>query len=59
VVADALKLKLIRREVTIDDWFDTRYLQNALKKQGLENYWTAYDAKGQPKARQSVAANGR
>ena len=59
VVADALKLKLIRHEVAIDGWFDTRYLQNALKKQGLENYWTAYDAKGRPKARQSVAANGR
>lgn len=49
VVADALKLKLIRREVSIDDWFDTRYLKVALKKQGLENYWTAYDAKGNPK----------
>lgn len=59
VAADALKLKLIRREVAIDGWFDTRYLLNALKKQGLENYWTAYDAKGQPKVRQSVAANGR
>lgn len=62
VVADALKLKLIRHAVTVDDWFDTRYLRNSLKKQGLENYWTAYDAKGQPKARpqQSVAAvNGR
>jgi hypothetical protein len=46
VVADALKLKLIRREVSVDDWFDTRYLKNALKKQGLENYWTAFDAKG-------------
>jgi sulfonate transport system substrate-binding protein len=48
VVADALKLKLIRREVAVDGWFDTRYLQNALKKQGLENYWTAFDAKGNP-----------
>lgn len=56
VVAEALKLKLIRREVSVDDWFDTRYLKAALKKQGLENYWTAYDAKGQPKAGQSVAA---
>jgi sulfonate transport system substrate-binding protein len=56
VVADALKLKLIRREVSVDDWFDTRYLKAALRKQGLENYWTAYDAKGQPKAGQSVAA---
>ena len=59
VVADALKLKLIRREVAIDGWFETRYLQNALKKQGLENYWTAFDAKGQPRAKQSVAANER
>jgi sulfonate transport system substrate-binding protein len=59
VVADALKLKLIRREVAIDGWFETRYLQNALKKQGLENYWTAFDAKGQPKGKQSVAANER
>jgi sulfonate transport system substrate-binding protein len=56
VVADALKLKLIRREVSVDDWFDTRYLRNALKKQGLENYWTAHDAKGQPKAGPSVAS---
>ncbi|MGJ7609419.1 MULTISPECIES: ABC transporter substrate-binding protein [unclassified Variovorax] len=57
VVADALKLKLIRREVSVDDWFDTRYLKAALKKQGLENYWTAFDAKGQAKkADPSVAA---
>jgi sulfonate transport system substrate-binding protein len=60
VVADALKLKLIRREVSVDDWFDTRYLQSALKKQGLENYWTAFDAKGRPRTgKQSVAADGR
>jgi len=55
VMADALKLKLIRREVSIDDWFDTRYLKNSLKKQGLENYWTAYDAKGNPMAGELVA----
>ena len=59
MVSDAVKLKLIRREVAIDGWFETRYLQNALKKQGLENYWTAFDAKGQPRAKQSVAANER
>ncbi|WP_077000337.1 ABC transporter substrate-binding protein [Variovorax sp. KK3] len=58
VASDALKLKLIRREVSVDGWFDTRYLQNAIKKQGLEGYWTAYDAKGQPKGKQSVALNG-
>ncbi|KAF1023639.1 MAG: putative aliphatic sulfonates-binding protein [Paracidovorax wautersii] len=48
VVQDALKLKLIRREVSVDDWFDTRFLARALKEQGLENYWTPADAKGQP-----------
>ncbi|MDF1484998.1 ABC transporter substrate-binding protein [Ramlibacter sp. H39-3-26] len=48
VVQDALKLKLIRREVSVDDWFDTRYLQAALKKQGLEKRWPAFDAKGRP-----------
>jgi len=53
VVDDALKLKLIRRSVTVDDWFEPKYLQAALRKQGLENHWTAYDAKGKP-----VAAGG-
>lgn len=57
VVADALKLKLIRREVTVDDWFDTRYLKASLKKQGLEDYWTAFDAKGQPKKAGSSIAS--
>lgn len=56
VVGDALKLKLIRREVTVDDWFDTRYLKAALKKQGLEGYWSASDAKGQPKGGPAVAS---
>jgi sulfonate transport system substrate-binding protein len=57
VVDDALKLKLIRRSVTVDDWFEPKYLQAALKKQGLENHWTAYDAKGKPVAGSaSVAA---
>jgi sulfonate transport system substrate-binding protein len=56
VVGDALKLKLIRREVTVDDWFDTRYLKAALRKQGLEGYWSASDAKGQPKGGPVVAS---
>lgn len=56
VVDDAVKLKLIRRPVTVDGWFDTRYLQASLRKLGLENRWTAYDAKGQPKKQAAVAA---
>ncbi len=49
VVDDAVKLKLIRRPVTVDGWFDTSYLKAALKKQGLEKRWTEYDAKGRAK----------
>ena len=50
VANDALKLKLIRRPVTIKDWFEPRYLNVALKQQGLEKRWVAFDAKGQSKA---------
>ncbi|CAM3528101.1 Nitrate ABC transporter substrate-binding protein [Bordetella sputigena] len=46
VVADALKQRLIRREVSVDDWFDTRFLAQALKNQGLANYWTRYAVDG-------------
>lgn len=59
VVEDALKLKLIRRSVTVDDWLEPKYLNAALKKQGLENHWTPYDAKGKPAGPQSVASNAR
>ena len=57
VVSDAVKLKLIRREVPVDGWFDTRYLKAALKKQGLENRWTAFDAKGKPKTGAATVAS--
>jgi sulfonate transport system substrate-binding protein len=59
VVDDALKLKLIRRSVTVNDWFEPKYLHVALKQQGLENFWTPFDAKGQPLGKQSVATNAR
>lgn len=50
VASDALKLKLIRRAISVDGWFEPRYLQTALKQQGLENRWQAFDAKGVAKA---------
>lgn len=50
VAADALKEKLIRREVSVDGWFDTRYLEQALKTQGLTQYWPRYDASGKVQA---------
>lgn len=52
VVHDALKLKLIRRDVSVDDWFDPSFLNKALKKQGLEHRWTYYDVNGKPKPQQ-------
>ena len=51
VAEDAAKLKLIRRPVSLDGWFEPRYLQAALKQQGLEKRWTVFDAKGQVKVR--------
>lgn len=45
---EALDQKLIRRSVTVKDWFQPKYLQAALKKQGLENRWVAHDSKGNP-----------
>jgi sulfonate transport system substrate-binding protein len=50
VVEDALKLKLIRRSVTVDDWIEPKYLRASLKQQGLENRWTAFDSRGKPLA---------
>ncbi|WOD16556.1 ABC transporter substrate-binding protein [Paraburkholderia kirstenboschensis] len=48
VAADALKLKLIRQPVEVDNWFETKYLDNALREQKLDHYWTRYDAAGKP-----------
>lgn len=48
-VADAaLKLKLIRQPVEVDGRFEPRYLDNALRAQTLDHYWTRYDAQGKP-----------
>ena len=48
VAQDALRLKLIRQPVEVDSWFEPRYLDNALRAQKLEHYWTPYDAAGKP-----------
>ncbi|MDR1660995.1 MAG: ABC transporter substrate-binding protein [Azoarcus sp.] len=47
-VAETLEFKLIRRDVTVDDWIEPKYLNAALKKLGLENYWTPLDKEGNP-----------
>ena len=48
VASDALKLKLIRKSVTVDDWIERKYLNAALKSQKLESYWTPFDKAGKP-----------
>lgn len=58
VVRDALKMRLIRRDVDVDHWFDTSFLQQALKTQGLEKRWTYFAANGQPRPAQVSAAVG-
>jgi sulfonate transport system substrate-binding protein len=39
---------LIRRDVSIDGWFDPQFVQAALKQLGLEHFWPRYDAVGKP-----------
>jgi sulfonate transport system substrate-binding protein len=40
---------LIKKDVDIDGWFDTKYLQQALTELQLENFWPTFDAKGEKK----------
>jgi sulfonate transport system substrate-binding protein len=37
---------LIRKDIDVDSWFEPRYLEAALKAQGLESFWPTYDADG-------------
>ncbi len=46
VVREAREMKLIARRVTIDDWFDRRFLDTALQRQHLQARWSPFDASG-------------
>lgn len=48
-VEQAKEYKLIRRDVSIDDWVEPKYLSNALKELGLQSYWPQLDANGNRK----------
>ncbi|MBD1550765.1 ABC transporter substrate-binding protein [Pseudomonas typographi] len=57
-VADqALQEKLIRRPVKVDGWFDTHYLDAALKAKGLQGFWTAYGADGKQAEHNAATAS--
>jgi sulfonate transport system substrate-binding protein len=42
----ARQYRLLRAEVSIDDWFEPKYVEQAVKDLGLEDYWPRYDAQG-------------
>lgn len=42
----AKQYRLLRGEVSIDDWFEPKYVDRAIKELGLEGYWKRYDAHG-------------
>jgi sulfonate transport system substrate-binding protein len=41
---------LIRRDVSVDGWFDPQFLDVALKQLNLEHYWPHYGADGKPES---------
>ncbi|MDR0635355.1 MAG: ABC transporter substrate-binding protein [Azoarcus sp.] len=45
-VEECKEFKLIRKDVTVDDWIEPKYLNTALKELGLENFWPRFDAQG-------------
>jgi sulfonate transport system substrate-binding protein len=42
----AKQFGLIRQDVSVDGWFEPKYLEQALKDLGLERNWDRYDASG-------------
>ena len=58
-IAYALKAKLIRRDVTVDEFIDERFSQAALRELKLEHYWTPMDAQGEPIGSGTIAAPKR
>jgi sulfonate transport system substrate-binding protein len=47
-IDDSLKFRLIRRDVDVRAWLDTRFLDQALKDLALEAFWVRYAADGKP-----------
>lgn len=46
-VARAKAYGLIKKDVDVDSWFETKYLDQALADLKLEHYWPTFDASGQ------------
>jgi len=48
VADDALRLNLIRQPVSVNGWFEPKYLDEALRTLKLQSYWPRFDASGKP-----------
>ena len=46
VAKEAVELKLIRRPISVEGWFEPRYLNHALAQQGLQQRWQSFDVQG-------------
>ncbi|WBO21359.1 ABC transporter substrate-binding protein [Sphingomonas abietis] len=46
--AFAQQAKLQRNPVDLGGWIDTTFLDRALRRQGLENFWPRFDPQGRP-----------
>jgi hypothetical protein len=44
----AKEFGLVRRDIEVNGWFEPRYLEQALRELGIENYWTRYGTDGKP-----------
>ena len=49
-VERAKKLGLLQGELNVEQWLEPKYLQQALKEEKLEQFWTTYDVQGKPAA---------
>lgn len=44
----AKEFRLVRRDVSVDGWFEPTFLNVALKQLGPDTYWARYGADGKP-----------
>lgn len=58
-IADAKKFGLMRADVDVDTWFDSSYLDAALKELNLQAYWTPEDGNGQVATSRPTLVSGQ
>ena len=48
--AQAREFGLIRRDIEVNDWFEPKYLNAAIRELKLESFWTPHNAGDKPVA---------